>query len=195
MGTEMLRVLVVDPRASFRRKLTAALERACEFTTVPSLEEPTDHHLVVLSLLQVKDDGLVLASSLRASDPDLRVAVYGAAGQRGLSDRRRKELEQRHGLFAYLAQSLPAEDTGGVVAGWIRRIEAELRPISILREGSVSARIRPQQDAVTSALTQEIGMTVLDEVPENPTWGEVMRARPNVSNLRRVLSKDLKRKD
>ena len=209
-------VVVIDPDPERRQTIQALLSRRYR---VASGAEPHEvqralceqrPRLLALSMAQVGGTGLDFATRLRtlSGDTRLRIVVYGLnEGAEPLSRARRRALAARHHADHYIAQEpvleLLIETVGRLVP--VVQVETTGSPDHDFQLQVMSARRQlpdhgeSTEDQSTNArlwelLTLDIGMQVLDQLDEDldgVSWNDLLRARANLDNLVRLLTKKI----
>jgi hypothetical protein len=196
-----IRILVIDPLAPSRERLVDALSHRFDAVAVESrlkaldvLQRSKGIRLVLVSSFQLEWKGKQLARHIRkrlgADCPP--IWHYGEVdGCARVSDVVADDYKKKYGIDRFLTATLaPVEIARAVGANFHKELhEARRRGDSFDGEpdtgwGTFSL------DTLKQALTTDI-VKPIEELPENPRWGQLLRARVSPRTIWKALNKDL----
>jgi hypothetical protein len=194
-----IRILVIDPLAPSRERLVDALSHRFDAVAVESrlkaldvLQRSKGIRLVLVSSFQLEWKGKQLARHIRKrlGGDCPPIWHYGEVdGCARVSDAVADDYKKKYGIDRFLTATLaPLEIARAVGANFHKELHQAKRDTF---DGEPDTGWGTFSfDTLKQALTTDI-VTPIDELPVNPPWRDLLRARVSPRNLWKMLTKDL----
>jgi hypothetical protein len=199
---QSIRLLVIDPLAASRDRLVDALSHRFDVLAVESRTEALTIlgrskgiRLVLVNSFQLEWKGKQLArhisKRLGAACPP--IWHYGEVdGCARVSETVASDYRKKYRIDRFLTATLaPVEIARTIAAHFHKELDgtAQREPAVDTRSSSFWTE-HISLDAFKHALTTNV-VTPLDELPDDPDWNEILRARVNPKNIWKALNKEM----